>query len=297
MGANRWPPVCDTSHARPGATRAACAASGRPRTAQHTSRRPLVHTSRVGSACMRPGARPARARGCRGRGAPQSSPSRSPTSVDLGRRAATRPPALAPACASSTRRGPSCAGWPTGTTHEHEAPARPARAGVQLGPELAVEVRLPGRVAPPRSGLLDDDEEARPRSRAVGARAVVVPLDRARVGGRACRNPSSQGARRARRARRSGRRARTGSCVAAVAAVVLSAVDGSDLAATSETAAASGSASARRPRHVGDDCGGRDAGAVASAVGGRQLDGDAVGGRGPGRACCRRRRARACPRP
>ena len=33
---------------------------------------------------------------------------------------------------------------------------------------------------------------------------------------------------------------------------------------------------------MGDDCGGRDTGAVASAVGVRQLDGDTVGSRGPG---------------
>ena len=68
---------------------------------------------------------------------------------------------LAPAWATSTVPRAVVRRVPTGTPDEHEASARPAGAGVQLGPELAVEVRLAGRVAPPRSGLFDDDEEAR----------------------------------------------------------------------------------------------------------------------------------------
>ena len=77
--------------------------------------------------------------------------------------------------------GPVVRGVATGTAHEHEAAAGAARAGVELGPEQRVEVRLAGRVAAPRARLLDDDEEAGSRGRAVGARAVGVPLHRAGV--------------------------------------------------------------------------------------------------------------------
>ena len=50
MPANRWPPRWVHSHTSSGSARARVATIGRPRTAQHASRVPWVHTSTIGSA-------------------------------------------------------------------------------------------------------------------------------------------------------------------------------------------------------------------------------------------------------
>ena len=124
-----------------------------------------------------------RGRGCRGRGRPsrvRAGRRRRSTSATSSQASSGR----APAWATKHVAGAVVRRVPSGAPDEHEAATCPARAALELGAELAVEVRLACRVAAPRAGLLDDDEEARRGRRAVGARAVVVPEDRAGVGGR-----------------------------------------------------------------------------------------------------------------
>ncbi len=163
VGAKRWPPVWETSQTPPGG------ASARLRQpADDPARR---STRRGDRSCTRQlrrgilGARergPRRARGCPGRARPSRARA-GPRVGDLGRHQPRHRRAERRRGRARTRRGPSCAGMPAGTPHEHEPATGRLARGVQLGAELAVEVRLARRVATPRAGLLDDDEEARRR--------------------------------------------------------------------------------------------------------------------------------------
>ena len=59
LPANRSPPMCETSQVSSGCAAASAAATGRPRSAQHASCRPWVHTAKSGSSCRLQPGRPA----------------------------------------------------------------------------------------------------------------------------------------------------------------------------------------------------------------------------------------------
>ena len=160
VGATMAPGARASSTPRPGPTRAAAAA--RPaRRSTDVAATVGAHQQRRARRLWLPAGTLRRVHGCRGRGRPSRGRAARPGSGHLGLEqprgswGPTRHGRGAPA-------GPVLRGMATGTAHQHEAAAGAARAGlVQPAPSSGRGV-IPGRVAPPRARLLDDDEEPAP---------------------------------------------------------------------------------------------------------------------------------------
>lgn len=168
MGEKRWPPMWVISQVAVPPAACRSAASGRPRSAQQRSRRPLVQTKTGGSPWY--GLRRGRRRSLRCSPRPSAARSR-PTRSAGSRTSVARihvPPGAVWAARTrrlAGRRAPTERRTPAGRRTSACLPGRPderdAHAGalgalLQRAADLGVEVALGQRLVPPRPGLLDE---------------------------------------------------------------------------------------------------------------------------------------------